>query len=212
MAQRSTRDRDPLTTRERILSEASNLFARQGYHGTSTREIAAAVGVRQPSLFYHFPSKGAIVQALLASDLDDALPFVVALAREDGPAAAKLYRYLQHDVAHLANSPYNLSGVYAEEVMGDPEFEPWSRKRERLHGAVERIVREGIVAGEFVRVPSLLIREAIAGILVRTLMLYSGRPGAPAALADEIASFVLRGLLVEPERMDEVRQAASPSA
>src|SRR5581483_2006845 len=44
-------------TRERILYEASNLFAREGYHGTTTREIAAAVGVRQPSLFYHFPSK-----------------------------------------------------------------------------------------------------------------------------------------------------------
>jgi AcrR family transcriptional regulator len=212
MAQRSARDREPLPTRERILCEASSLFARQGYHGTSTREIAAAVGVRQPSLFYHFPSKGAIVQALLASDLDDALPFVLTLARGEGPAAPRLYRYLQHDVAHLASSPYNLSGVYTEEVMGDPDFARWSRKRERLHGAVERIVQAGIASGEFVRVPPPLIREAIAGILVRTLMLYSGRPGAPAALPDEIASFVLRGLLSDPRRLDEVRHAAPRSA
>jgi AcrR family transcriptional regulator len=211
MAQRSAVDREALPTRERILCEASSLFARQGYHGTSTREIAAAVGVRQPSLFHHFPSKGAIVRALLASDLDDALPFVLALAREDGSAATRLYRYLHHDVAHLASSPYNLSGVYTEEVMGDPEFGPWSRKRGRLHGAVERIVQQGMASGEFVLVPSLLIREAIAGILVRTLMLYSGRPGAPAALADEIAGFVLRGLLADPDRLDEVRLAAAPS-
>jgi AcrR family transcriptional regulator len=208
VAQRSAGEREPVPTRERILSEASNLFARQGYHGTSTREIAAAVGVRQPSLFYHFASKGAIVQALLASDLDDALPSVLALARERGPASTRLYRYLQRDVAHLAGSPYNLSGVYTEEVMGDPEFASWARKRERLHGAVERIVMDGIASGEFVRVPSRLIREAIAGILVRTLMLYSGRPGAPAVLHDEIAGFVLRGLLTDPDRLDEISRAA----
>src|SRR5439155_2893143 len=134
------RVRDRLGTRERILYEASNLFARQGYHGTTTRQIAVAVGVRQPSLFHHFPSKRTIVQALLSSDLDEALPFAEALAGAEGPAAVRLHRYLRHDVAHLIGSPYNLSGIYTEEVMGDSEFAPWERMRSRLHWAVERIV------------------------------------------------------------------------
>ncbi|HZP90984.1 MAG TPA: TetR/AcrR family transcriptional regulator [Actinomycetota bacterium] len=199
------------STRERILYEASNLFARQGFHGTTTREIATAVGVRQPSLFYHFPSKGAIMQALLASDLDEALPFVLALARGRGPASVRLYRYLRRDVDHLAGSPYNLSGLYTEEVMGDPEFAPWARKRARLHAAVEGMVREGVTSGEFVPVTPALVREAIAGILVRTLVLYSGRPGAPTKLGEEVAAFVLRALLSEPERLPEIRRRALAS-
>ena len=195
-----------LPTRERILYEASNLFARQGYHGTTTREIAAAVGIRQPSLFYHFPSKPAIVQALLDSDLGTAVQFVEVPAGAGAAAPARLYRYLRRDVAHLTSSPYNLTGVYAEEVMGDPEFEPWARKRAVLHGAVERIVRDGIREGAFVAVPSELVRESIAGILVRTLTIYSGgRRRVPDNLGDEIASFVLRALLVDPRTLDDIR-------
>ena len=40
------------STRERILLEASYLFSRWGYHNTTTRDIAVAVGIRQPSLCF----------------------------------------------------------------------------------------------------------------------------------------------------------------
>lgn len=198
-----------LTTRERILYEASNLFARQGYHGASTRDIARAVGIRQPSLFHHFASKAEILQTLLASDLDEALPFVEAVARAEAPAGLRLYRYLHHDVEHLTGSPYDLSGVYTEEVMQHPDFAEWARERARLHAAVERIVQDGIASGEFVAVPPALVREAIAGILVRTLTLYSGhRAGAPPDIGDEVASFVLRALLTDPGKLDAIGDAA----
>jgi AcrR family transcriptional regulator len=201
-------DGGPDSTRNRIMYEASNLFARRGYHATTTRLIAAAVGVRQPSLFYHFSSKQAILQALLDSDLDEALPFVEAIARQPQPAAFRLYRYLRHDVSHLTDAPFNLSGIYTEEVMEDPAFAPWARKRARLHSAVERIVRDGIRWGEFVEMDSALVREAIAGILVRTLTLYSGgRRGAGPDLGDEIASLILRGLLRDPTRLEGLRPA-----
>ncbi len=196
------------TTRERILFEASNLFASRGYHGTSTREIARAVGIRQPSLFHHFPSKEAILQTLLSSDLDEAVPSAEAVAASDQPAAVRLYRYLRHDVLHLTRSPYNLSGLYTEEVMGEPEFAPWARKRERLHAAIERILREGVADGSFVEVPVVLVREAITGILVRTLTLYSGRrPGDDEELADQIASFVLRAVMADPRQLAAARAA-----
>ena len=196
-------------TRERILYEASNLFAAMGYHATTTREIARAVGIRQPSLFHHFASKREIMQALLSFDLD-AFSFVESLAVEEGPAAVRLYRYLRDDVALVARSPYNLSGLYTDEVMGDPDFAPWAQRSDRLHAAVQRIVTDGIAAGEFVPMDPALVREAIAGILLRTLMTYSGgRPQPPADLGDEIASFVLRAILADPPRLAEVRRAAA---
>lgn len=44
-------------TRADILSEARILFARQGYAGTSAREISAAAGVTVGAMFHHFGSK-----------------------------------------------------------------------------------------------------------------------------------------------------------
>lgn len=195
-------------TRERILFESSNLFARQGYRATTTRQIAEAVGLRQPSLFYHFPSKGAIVEALLSWDIDQALPYVERLAATQGPAAVRLYHYLQHDLAHLASSPYNLTGLYGDDVLSDPRFSRWVRKRERLHGAVERIVRDGVESGEFVQIRPELVSEAIAGITLRVLSLYSGGRRPMDELADETAALVLRGLLADPEQLSEIREQA----
>ena len=44
-------------TAERIVLAASQLFARQGYHGTSTREIARLAGLSENTIFRHFDHK-----------------------------------------------------------------------------------------------------------------------------------------------------------
>ena len=52
-------------TRREILDAALDLFAAGGYFGTSMRQIARAVGVRESALYHHFPSKEAILEDLL---------------------------------------------------------------------------------------------------------------------------------------------------
>jgi AcrR family transcriptional regulator len=46
-----------LDRRRQIMRAASGLFARRGYGGTTTREIAKRAGVNEALLFRHFPSK-----------------------------------------------------------------------------------------------------------------------------------------------------------
>jgi AcrR family transcriptional regulator len=209
----SARRPEPAPSRERILVEAARLFARRGYHATTTRQIAQAVGIRQPSLFHHFPSKHAIVGEILRSDLDEAVPAAEALASAPGPASVRLYRYVRHDVEHLIGSPYDLRGMYSEEVMGDPWFAAWNQKRVRLHAAVERIAKDGVASGVFIPVDTALAREAIVGVMIRALTLYSGgRSGASAQFGDEIASLVLRGLLTDPATLGAVRRAAAAAS
>lgn len=43
--------------RDRILDVAESLFQERGYTAITMREIAKAAGMRQASLYYHFPSK-----------------------------------------------------------------------------------------------------------------------------------------------------------
>jgi TetR/AcrR family transcriptional regulator len=46
-----------LDRRRQIMRAASGLFARRGYGGTTTREIAERAGINEALLFRHFPSK-----------------------------------------------------------------------------------------------------------------------------------------------------------
>ncbi len=50
--------------RDEILKAAFPLFARRGYEGTTTRELALAAGVTEPILYRHFPSKEALFEAV----------------------------------------------------------------------------------------------------------------------------------------------------
>ena len=50
--------------RDEILRTAFPLFARRGYEGTTTRELAIAAGVTEPILYRHFPSKEALFAAV----------------------------------------------------------------------------------------------------------------------------------------------------
>src|ERR1700722_10067410 len=57
----------PTSTVERIEKSASQLFARQGYRGTSTREIARLARVSENTLFLHFERKEDLFWSVLRS-------------------------------------------------------------------------------------------------------------------------------------------------
>lgn len=53
------------STRQRILTQALNLFAQEGYEAVSVDQIARAVGIKAPSLYKHFKSKRDIFESIL---------------------------------------------------------------------------------------------------------------------------------------------------
>ena len=50
-----------METRDRILKAALTLFARSGYDGTTTKQIAVAAGIAEGTLFRHFETKKSIL-------------------------------------------------------------------------------------------------------------------------------------------------------
>ncbi len=55
-----------MTTKERILREALTLFSQQGYDAVGVEQIAAAVGIKAPSLYKHYKGKRDIFDAIFA--------------------------------------------------------------------------------------------------------------------------------------------------
>ncbi len=92
-------------TAEKIVVAAGKLFARQGYHGTSTREIARIAGVSENTLFRHFDNKEELFwSALLFStkELKFRRDLQAGLARCDPPEVIfpKLFELLADTAAY----------------------------------------------------------------------------------------------------------------
>lgn len=138
-------------TRQAILDAALDLFAEKGFFGTSLRDVAAAVGVRESALYNYFPGKDALFDAILSAQQDSRLEQLAPLADgpiDDGravllrlatatlggyvePRAQKLFRILTSDGIRLAKSGrLNL-------------YERMGHSRERLHEILRRLMRDG---------------------------------------------------------------------
>ena len=71
-------------TCERILDAAERLFAEQGFHATTLRQITRAADVNLAAVNYHMGSKQALVRAVLEQRLDD----LNSVAQADGMLSA----------------------------------------------------------------------------------------------------------------------------
>lgn len=56
--------------RERILDESRTRFLDKGFSATSMQEIADAVGMTKPALYYHFEDKNELFLAVVAREMD----------------------------------------------------------------------------------------------------------------------------------------------
>lgn len=65
--------RDDGNRRQALIRAAAQLFHRKGFDATSTRDIAAAVGMHSGSPFYHFKSKGELLHAVMEEGMRAAI-------------------------------------------------------------------------------------------------------------------------------------------
>ena len=83
-------------TRQKILAKALELFSVHGYDAVSVGQIAAAVGIKAPSLYNHFPSKRAIFDAIVEATAaqyeaeTDRIDIHVQNARQDIPVFTRI--------------------------------------------------------------------------------------------------------------------------
>ena len=99
---RKTEDeRDDGNRRQALLAAAARLFRVQGFDATSTRDIAAAVGMHSGSPFYHFKSKDALLCAVMEEGMHRAIARQTHALQEDGGSGTPLLRIRRLIRAHF---------------------------------------------------------------------------------------------------------------
>jgi AcrR family transcriptional regulator len=167
-------------------------FGTRGYDATSLDSLAATLGVRKQTILYHFPSK----EALLDAVIDEAGAELIAVLEEAISGSGEGWSRIDavvRSVFRLAGRRPELLGLLREvSRLGPPSA---TRFREMLGPFIERATKfleEGMAAGEFRRQDARLLLLATYSTVI--------------GVATEVE--VLRALGIEPSVRSLVQRRA----
>src|SRR5947199_1840929 len=84
-----------------IVAAAAKVFARRGYHGATTQDIADVLGIRQASLYYYFSSKEAALEVVCIRGVEGFVETGRAISEGPGTAAERLAGLIRSHIAPL---------------------------------------------------------------------------------------------------------------
>ncbi|MYW92811.1 TetR/AcrR family transcriptional regulator [Amycolatopsis rubida] len=189
--------------REQVLTAATELFWRRGFHATSAEELCQATGLGRSSLYNTFGSKGALFAECLARYLDTTAQAAAEVMAKKGDAVARIEAYLTKVVLEEAerSSTGAPSGCLAvnsvAELAGDTEnaafLEQVARDTDARLRLLTDLLRAGQAAGEVTaEVPAeglaAYVNASVAGLRI------SAQGGAPLARLADIVQASTRAL------------------
>ncbi len=173
-----------------MLDAAARSFARQGYHGTSIRDIAADVGVQPSSLYYFFRSKDDLFEAVYQKGMEEMQSSVeAAIATSDDPWTRLERAAMAHLESLLTSADYNT--LVANIVpRGESDL---NRRLIRHRDAYEKVFIRLIKALPLPpRTDRRMFRLAVLGALNFVVSWYRPGGATPKAIARKIVGMFRR--------------------
>jgi len=155
--------------RRQILDAAVKLFARQGFQGTTTREIAEAAQVNEAIIFRHFPSKEDLYWAVIEQKTTEENPHESLLRRRERLGSDRevlidlALELLERRAKDTTLSRLLMFTALENHHLSERFF------RTYVMGYFEMLtdyVREGIAEGRFAATDPLLAARAFLGMVV----------------------------------------------
>ncbi|TAG07837.1 MAG: TetR/AcrR family transcriptional regulator [Oscillatoriales cyanobacterium] len=185
-------------TKKRILQAAQRLFARSGYDGTTTRDLAAAAGVAEGTLFRHFDNKKAILVEVATEGWVELLTDLLTELSEMGSYKA-VAQVMRRRMLNIRENSDMMRVCFLE-----AQFHPDLRDKIQL----EVIGKMSIVAEAFFETamekgvyrkmnPKILGMFAVAGFSQNTIMEPNASPQEMQEMAEGLAEIFLNGVLVK---------------
>jgi TetR/AcrR family transcriptional regulator len=195
---------EPEKTRAAILKAALEEFSHEGVTGARTEEIARRAGVNKALLYYYFKDKDGLYAAALEQVFSGLHERVMSvLNRADLPPRERLLLYAQTHFDYIASAPVYPRLVQREFMRSAGRaLSPAASKVMELHGKplynrLEKLIEEGIAAGDFRRVDPMQTVTSIIGIIVFYFIsipaqqfMHAGDPSSPERIAQRRAAVV----------------------
>ena len=181
-------------TRARLLQAAVSAFADKGFHGTTTRDIAAAAGMSPAALYVHHRSKEELLYLISKAGHERTLELVkAAIASTDDPSDA--LRKVVHDFAvHHARGHTGARIVNYELAALSPEhLAEIQGIRHQIEDQIRRLVARGVKAGRFDTTDPRITAAALLSLGIDLSRWYrDGVRWTPEQIADQYAAMALR--------------------
>jgi AcrR family transcriptional regulator len=151
--QRDRRAERHTATRQEILDVAWQLGRERGLAGWSLRDVAAAVGMRPPSLYVYFASKNAVYDAMFAQGFAELLALTdpIYLDARDGRTAAPdvLHAVASAFLRFCVSDPARMHLLFLRTIPGfEPSEAAYRLSRQALDRMAEVLSAAGAPAQE----------------------------------------------------------------
>jgi AcrR family transcriptional regulator len=190
-------------TRTRIIKAAQRLFARQGYDGTTTRDLAVAAKVAEGTLFRHFPNKKAILIEVATLGWVEILTDLLTELSEMGSYQA-VAQVMRRRMLNLHENADMMRVCFME-----AQFHPELRDRvqseviSKMTNVAEAFFETAMEKGIYRRMNPKIVAQvfvgmfAIAGFSHDTIMEPGASPQAIKEMAEGISDIFLNGVLAK---------------
>jgi AcrR family transcriptional regulator len=202
------RDKEP---REELLDAAAELFSTVGYGKATTRAIANAAGLRQPSMFHYFSSKEELFAELLDRTVEPGVALLERMLDAEEAADVRLYRLIYGDVHSLSSGAYNVPVLQLLPEARRPAFRAFWSKREQLFAGYLHLVERGVAEGHMVVADAERATRIAFGTVESVATWFDRNQDVPTEVASAVADLVVGGL-VGFRRLERVRRAAAALA
>ncbi|HSP68280.1 MAG TPA: TetR family transcriptional regulator [Bryobacteraceae bacterium] len=185
------------STVQRLLDAAVALFSRQGYAATSTREVAALLGIQKASLYYHIQSKEDLLYFICKSTLEQIRDDVeTALADVADPLERTSTLISTHVESMLRSKDEHATTLTEMYALSKDRLASIVLLREGYVDLVRSVLREAQQAGALREdIDARYLALALMGLLNRVLVWYRRRgPLSPGQLGQLLAMIFLAGV------------------
>lgn len=189
-------------TRQNILEAAARIFRRDGYSQARLSDIAAEIGMKAGSLYYHFGSREALVRAVMEAGTNRTHVRMVEKLAALPKGADHLTRIRTAIETHLIMviAQENIASATIKLIWQVPaQLRDEILTEQRAYGALWRtLLTEARAAGEIrTDVDLSIVRMAMMGALNWTADWYKPRRMSPKDIARDIATMLIGGLKTE---------------
>ena len=198
---RRERLRDHAVKRDAVIRAAAHAFNKKGYHNTSLDDIAAALEVTKPTVYYYVSNKEQLLFECFLAGVEEIRTAFRDVKGLDVPGRERLNAVLRH-YARAVASEFGWCMVRTEDLDLSPTMSNHIKalKSEIDHG-IRRLIREGIQDGSIQPCDPKLTAFALAGALNWIAHWFrESQPLSGAQIADAFVTIFENGLLPRPAR------------